>query len=197
MMTLRIRSLVLFAAVAVTITACKKKPAEPPAPTPSTTRDNPPPVAPPVTTQPNNPPATTNNDASAEATRRAIEAAKATLIATIYFDYDRSDLLPDAQRTLNEKVPLMKSNMAVRLRIVGHTDERGSDEYNQALGQRRAAAARTFLVAQGIAGDRIDVVSMGESQPAMMGEGEASWSKNRRDEFQIVAGAESIRAPGR
>jgi peptidoglycan-associated lipoprotein len=193
-MTLRIRSLMLFAAVATMATACKKKPAEPPAPTTSTQ-----PPAPPVT--PPAPPASTTtppNTGPSEADRlRAIEAAKNTITATIYFDYDRSELLPDAQRILGEKIPLMRSNSAVRIRILGHTDERGSDEYNQALGQRRAAAARSFMVQAGIAENRIDVVSMGESQPAMMGEGEASWSKNRRDEFQIVAGAESIRAPGR
>jgi peptidoglycan-associated lipoprotein len=196
MMTLRIRSLVLFAAVAITTTACKKKPAEPPAPQQPSGPTNPPPVPPPATTNTNTPPAGPTGPTTAEIAR-AIEAAKNTLTATIYFDYDRSELLPDAQKALNEKVPLMRQNTAVRLRIVGHTDERGSDEYNQALGQRRAAAARTFMVQQGIPEGRIDVVSMGESQPAMMGEGEASWSRNRRDEFQIVAGAESIRAPGR
>lgn len=194
-MTLRLRSLMLFAAVAATTSACKKKPAEPPAPVAPTSNPVVPPVQPPTASTGNTNPTPTGPTAAEIA--RAIEAVKNTLTATIYFDYDRSELLPEAQRILNEKVPLMRANTAVRLRVVGHTDERGSDEYNQALGQRRAAAARAFLVNSGIAENRIDVVSMGESQPSTMGEGEASWSKNRRDEFQIVAGAESIRAPGR
>lgn len=195
-MTLRIRSLALLAGVSVLATAChKKKPETTPTPTTSTPTTPPPrePAPPPVST--NNTPV--NNGPTDAERAAAIAAIKNSLTATIYFDYDKSELLPDAQRLLNEKATILKANPAVRIRIVGNTDERGSDEYNLALGQRRAASAKTFLINSGIADNRIDVVSVGESKPAMSGEGESTWSRNRRDEFEIVAGADQIRAPGR
>ena len=196
-MSQRIRSIVLLAMTAGAMTACKKKEVAPP-PGPAVPPQQPTitPVTNPVTPPTNTAP-TTDPGAEARARAAAIEAAKNTLTATIYFDYDKSDLRSDAQATLDSKIPLLQANPSVRLRIVGHTDERGSDEYNQALGQKRAAQALRYLEARGVASSRIDAVSMGESQPAMMGEGEASWSKNRRDEFQIVAGADQIRPAGR
>jgi len=195
-MTLRIRSFVFLALVAGTASACHKKPAavtpapQPPAPTsqPQTTQ----PTAPPVTVAP------PSNTGMSDAERAAeVAKMKSTLTATIYFEYDRSDIRDDSRQILDSKVPVLQANTAVRIRVVGHTDERGSDEYNMALGQKRAATARAYLVNRGIAESRIDVVSFGESRPAMMGEGEASWSKNRRDEFEIVAGADQIRVQGR
>ena len=125
----------------------------------------------------------------------ALEAARAAFATAIYFDYDKSDLKDEARATLDAKLPLLRANGAVRIRIAGHTDERGSDEYNIALGQRRAAAAKNYLVANGIAADRIDVVSFGEDRPAMMGSDEAAFSKNRRDEFEIIVGGETLRLP--
>ena len=83
----------------------------------------------------------------------------------------------------------------MRLRISGHTDERGSDEYNLALGQRRAAAARRFLETRGVDPSRIDIVSFGEERPVGMGASETAWASNRRDEFEIVAGAETLTVP--
>lgn len=125
----------------------------------------------------------------------AIAAARAAFATMIYFDYDKSDLKPEARATLDAKLPLLRANANVRIRIAGHTDERGSDEYNIALGQRRAAAAKAYLVANGIAADRIDVVSFGEDRPAAMGSNEAAWSQNRRDEFEIIVGGETLRLP--
>lgn len=125
----------------------------------------------------------------------ALNAARAAFATMIYFDYDRSELKPEARATLDAKLPLLRANANVRIRIAGHTDERGSDEYNIALGQRRAAAAKAYLVANGIAADRIDVVSFGEDRPAAMGSNEAAWSQNRRDEFEIIVGGETLRLP--
>lgn len=125
----------------------------------------------------------------------ALEAARAAFATAIYFDYDKSDLKPEARATLDAKLPLLRANAAVRIRIAGHTDERGSDEYNIALGQRRAAAAKNYLVANGIAADRIDVVSFGEDRPKAMGSDESAWSQNRRDEFEIIVGGETLRLP--
>lgn len=125
----------------------------------------------------------------------ALEAARRAFSAAIYFDLDKSDLRADARATLDAKLPLLRANSAVRIRIAGHTDERGSDAYNIALGQRRAAAAKRYLVDNGIAADRIDVVSFGEDRPAAQGSDESAWSQNRRDEFEIIVGGENLRLP--
>jgi peptidoglycan-associated lipoprotein len=134
--------------------------------------------------------------AEAEArARAALDAARAAFATAIYFDLDKSDLKNEARMLLDAKLPLLRANPNVRIRISGHADERGSDEYNVALGQRRAAAAKRYLVDQGIPADRIDVVSFGEERPAMMGSTEDAWSRNRRDEFEIIVGGETIRVP--
>jgi peptidoglycan-associated lipoprotein len=131
--------------------------------------------------------------ARAEAARRAAAdreaAAAAALKATVYFDYDQDALTSDAASRLEAKVPVMQANHDVRIRVEGHTDERGSDEYNLALGQRRAAAARKFLVSRGIEEGRIETVSYGEERPACAEHEESCWAKNRRDEFVVTAGA--------
>ncbi len=132
--------------------------------------------------------------AAAEAAA-ALNAARAAFAMAIYFDYDKSELRADARQALDAKLPLLRTNSAVRIRIAGHTDERGSDEYNIALGQRRAAAAKRYLVDNGIAADRIDVVSFGEDRPAATGMDEAANSQNRRDEFEIIVGGETLRLP--
>jgi peptidoglycan-associated lipoprotein len=83
----------------------------------------------------------------------------------------------------------------VRLRIAGHADDRGSDEYNLALGNRRAAAAKRYLENKGIDGSRIEVVSYGEERPLNPGTDEAAYAQNRRDEFEITAGGDALVAP--
>ena len=125
--------------------------------------------------------------AAAERARR-LEAARTTLAAPVYFDYDSAELLPDARTTLDAKVPLMTANAGLRIRVGGHTDNRGSDEYNVALGQRRAASVKRYLETRGIDGARIDIVSYGEERPAANEENEGAWAQNRRAEFEIVAG---------
>lgn len=124
----------------------------------------------------------------AEARRRAVDAARSALTATIYFDYDRSDITDDSRAKLDAKVPILSQNAAVRIRIAGHTDSRGSDEYNLALGQRRAAAAKRYLTDRGIDGSRIEIVSFGEERGTCSEESESCWSRNRRDEFEITGG---------
>lgn len=125
----------------------------------------------------------------------AVNAARAAFAQTIYYAYDKSDLTAESRATLTAKVPLLRANPNLRIRIAGHTDERGSDSYNVALGQRRAAAAKRFLVDQGIAAARIETVSFGEERPAAMGSDESAWSRNRRAEFEIIAGGEMLRLP--
>ena len=90
---------------------------------------------------------------------------------------------------------MLNANPGLRLRIAGHTDERGSDEYNLALGQRRAAAAKRYLTQHGIAENRIEIISFGEERPAQQGSDESAWSQNRRDEFEIAAGGDTLTLP--
>jgi peptidoglycan-associated lipoprotein len=119
----------------------------------------------------------------------------AILLAPVYFDYDDSSLRGDAARALDEKLPILLGNMSVVVRIAGHTDERGSSEYNLALGQRRAASAKRYLVERGVADRRITTISYGEERPVALGEGEAAWSQNRRAEFEILSGGGDIVRP--
>lgn len=114
--------------------------------------------------------------------------AIALITGTVYFDYDQSALSAEARATLDAKVPALQARPAFRIRITGHTDERGSSEYNLALGLRRAAELKAYLVANGIDASRIDISSMGEERPAAQGANEAAWAQNRRAEFVQVTG---------
>lgn len=128
---------------------------------------------------------------------RAAEAArlKAALEAKIYFDFNKYNLRDDATAILDSKIPIFQANPALRIRIEGNTDERGSDEYNQALGMRRASAARRYLVDKGVDAGRIDIVSYGKERPACTEHEESCWSQNRRDEFVIVVGGDNLMPP--
>ena len=117
------------------------------------------------------------------------------LTAPVHFEYDQSDIRPDDKAILDSKVPILQANQAVTLRIGGHTDERGSDEYNLALGQRRAAAAKRYLVEHGIGAGRLETISYGEERPVAQGTDEAAFAQNRRAEFEITAGGQTLRRP--
>jgi peptidoglycan-associated lipoprotein len=128
-------------------------------------------------------------------TREAMEGVRSALTAPIYFEYD-SDAIGEAGRSaLDQKLSILQSNSGVRLRIAGHADERGSDEYNLALGQRRAASAKRYLTQRGIPEARIEIISYGEERPAASGGDESAYAQNRRDEFEITAGGDGLRAP--
>ncbi len=129
---------------------------------------------------------------AAEARRRAVEAAQNTLRQTVYFDYDMSEIRPDAERVLQQKVAILRNSPQVRMQIEGHADERGSNEYNLALGNRRAQAVVDFFVNFGLDANRFSIISYGEERPAAMGHDEAAWSQNRRAEFNITAGMNDI-----
>jgi len=120
----------------------------------------------------------------------ALADADRILAATVYFDYDQSTLTDAARALLTAKIPVLQSRTTTRIRITGHTDNRGSAEYNLALGLRRAAETKAFMVAKGIDAGRIDIFSMGAERPAVEGSGEDVWSKNRRAEFQVLTGGE-------
>jgi peptidoglycan-associated lipoprotein len=127
-----------------------------------------------------------------EEARRAVEEARATLTAKVYFDYDMSEIRPDAEQVLRAKLEILRNSPQVQLRIEGHADERGSNEYNLALGNRRAQAVVDFFTNFGLDGNRFSIVSYGEERPAAQGSNEEAWSQNRRAEFVITAGQDSI-----
>ena len=128
--------------------------------------------------------------------RERLAAERLRVITTnIYFDLDRSDLTAEARSTLDAKLGVLASSPQMRIRIAGHTDERGSDEYNIALGQRRAAAAKRYLVQRGIDANRIDVTTFGEERPVCTDSHEGCWSQNRRDEFEVTSAGIVGRTP--
>jgi peptidoglycan-associated lipoprotein len=106
--------------------------------------------------------------------------------ADVYFDFDKADLGPDARQALNANVQVLRSNGQLRLTVEGHCDERGTNEYNLALGERRARAVRDYLVAAGIDATRISIISYGKERPFVLGHDESAWKLNRRGHF-IVA----------
>lgn len=104
----------------------------------------------------------------------------------IYFDFDRSELKPEARALLVKKADWLREHPEFSVRIEGHCDERGTNEYNLALGERRANAAWRFLNALGISGNRLSTISYGEERPADPGHNEEAWALNRRDEFKLI-----------
>lgn len=103
----------------------------------------------------------------------------------IYFDFDQSILRSDAQEILKRKAEWLLNNPSASVVIEGNCDERGSAEYNLALGDRRAQSAKTFLVDMGVSASRISTISYGEEKPVDRGHTEAAWAKNRRDHFRL------------
>lgn len=99
---------------------------------------------------------------------------------TVLFGYDSSQLSADAMATLDAQAALLNAKQSFRVKIEGHADERGTREYNLALGERRASATRDYLVAKGVDGSRIRIVSYGKERPAVVGSNEDAWMKNRR-----------------
>lgn len=123
------------------------------------------------------------------------EAVRAMLAALIHFDYDKSNIRMGDGSVLDQKVAILQANSDARIRIAGHCDERGSDEYNLALGNRRATASKQYLVSHGIDAGRIETISYGEERPLDSGHTEDAWAKNRRAEFDVVSGGDALRQP--
>ena len=129
--------------------------------------------------------------AEAEAEKQRLQAereraAKAEFInENIYFDFDKSSLTRKAQGKLSQKVKWLRDHSNVDVVIGGHTDERGTKEYNMTLGQRRAQSIKNFLVDAGIDPARLEAISYGEEQPAVPRHNESAWAKNRRGHFRL------------
>ena len=126
---------------------------------------------------------------------RSTDAVRTMLATMIHFDYDKANIRPDDAGTLDQKVGILQANGNLRVRVAGHCDERGSDEYNLALGNRRATSAKQYLVSHGIDAGRVETQSYGKERPLDPGHNEEAWSKNRRDEFDILSGGDVLKQP--
>jgi peptidoglycan-associated lipoprotein len=185
-MTYRRLLVMTVLALSTALAACRRE--EPPAPPP------PPTATPPVAPAPDNSAAeAAAAAAAAEAERqRRIGIARGVLTQRIHFDYDESALRDDARQILGQKVTILRSSPQVNLRVEGHADERGSTEYNMALGNRRAQSVLDYFTQQGLAGTRFMITSLGEELPLVNASNESAWSQNRRAEFAVTAGDNSI-----
>jgi peptidoglycan-associated lipoprotein len=158
---------VTFAALSVIFAAgCGKKP------TPTTD------VAKAPTTQTQTP-----TEQPKEPAKPAVEPQIEMVLQDVYFDYDKSNLREDARLTLEQDAQLLSKNTGVRVLLEGHCDERGTVEYNLALGDKRAQSVRAYLVQFGIDAGRLSTISYGEERPFAQGSDDSAWSQNRRVHF--------------
>jgi peptidoglycan-associated lipoprotein len=118
--------------------------------------------------------------------RRAGQAREDFTNKHIYFAFDQYDLSGEARATLDQKATFLNDNPNVRVQIEGHADERGTNAYNLALGERRANAAKQYLTTLGISAGRLSTISYGEERPADPGQGEGAWARNRRAQFVLL-----------
>jgi peptidoglycan-associated lipoprotein len=174
----QLRSAGLLAALALLNAGCGHKP-QPETPEPMS-------QAPIQITEPTSTPISTSEEPTRE--RSLDDSQRATLEDRISFDFDQSDLSSAAREKLSAKAEILRGIPNLTLRIEGHADERGSDEYNLALSNRRASSAMRYLINQGVAQERLESVGYGEERPLDSAETEAAWAKNRRDEFRVSNG---------
>ncbi len=109
------------------------------------------------------------------------------VLTTIYFDYDKSDIRADQRPALQANAQWLRENQTAKILIEGNCDERGTREYNMALGNRRSTATMEYLVSLGVEASRVEVISYGEERPVAQGNNEAAWTRNRRADFKVVA----------
>ena len=114
------------------------------------------------------------------------EARTSRQMLPVYFDFDKSNIRSDQKGRVDGNAYFLKTHAGVSIRIEGNCDERGTNEYNMALGERRAMAAKRYLLNKGISEDRLQTVSYGEEKPLLYGHDELSWAQNRRDDFSII-----------
>ncbi|HPI92806.1 MAG TPA: peptidoglycan-associated lipoprotein Pal [Deltaproteobacteria bacterium] len=125
----------------------------------------------------------------AETGKTGIEQARIDFESgDIYFEYDSFDLTAQAKKVLADKASFLNAHPAIKVTIEGHCDERGTAEYNLALGERRAKAAQEYLVFLGVGAQRLSTISYGEEKPVDPGNNEAAWAKNRRAHFVVTEG---------
>ena len=169
----------LSVAMATSLTSCRSKPpkVEPPADAGAISTDDKP-----VTEAT---PQVTNKDMGFDPV--GSDGGKIAGLSTVFFGYDKSALTAESRRTLSENALWIKNNPTVSIQIEGHTDDRGSVEYNLALGERRAKSVKSYLATLGVDGKRLTVISYGKEKPIATGDTEAAWGKNRRANFVPLA----------
>ena len=181
---MRILSLSALAIATLSAAACASNPPPEPAPMPTEMAAvTPPPMTPPVS--PTRP--TTPTPAGPSAGSKADFAVKAT--DRVYFDYDKYNLDADDTRSLASQVAWLKQFPSTRVEVQGHADERGTRDYNIALGERRAQSVKSYLISQGIADSRIQTISFGKDKPLDMGHDESAWSRNRNGYTNVIVEA--------
>ncbi len=175
MMNPTMRRILVMGVLAITMlaTGCAKKAAQTP-PTP--------PQPPPTRETPPTPPST---DTTTPVPTPGTKILGSGDFAPVYFDYDAYSLREDSRGVLDANAKLLRDNAGTKITIEGHCDERGTSEYNQALGERRAQAARDYLVNAGIDTGRLQIVSYGKERPFNAGHDEAAWAENRRAHFVV------------
>lgn len=172
---------VLLVAGVLTLSACGRR-AEPEPPAP-------PPPPPPAAAAPDTAAQRLAREAAErERIRMETERKRGILTDMVFFDFDMAEIRSDARSSLDAKVQILREEPGVRLRIEGHADERGSTEYNMALGLRRAEAVKAYFVNFGLGADRFETISFGEERPLVRESNESAWARNRRAEFQILSG---------
>lgn len=134
-----------------------------------------------------NPNDTYNDSSTLDSDYGEVPVSRKLDLQTVYFDYDKFILNPQALDIMSVNADQMWNHPLSVVLIEGHCDERGTEEYNLALGEKRAREVRDYLVKYGISPERLSIISYGESVPAAPGSGEKSWSKNRRAEFAILS----------
>ncbi len=180
---MRILSLSALAIATLAAAACASNPPPEPAPMPTETAVVIPPTTPPVA--PTRP--TTPTPTGPSAGSKADFAVKAT--DRVYFDYDKYNLDADDMRSLASQVAWLKQFPSTRVEVQGHADERGTRDYNIALGERRAQSVKSYLMSQGIADSRIQTISFGKDKPLDMGHDESAWSRNRNSYTNVIVEA--------
>jgi peptidoglycan-associated lipoprotein len=176
---------------AVVLSGCAKRPATTqaaaPAPTGSASTTAATPAAPaPAPVQSDTPTAATTTPAPTTTARPAVQDfAAVPELADVFFDFDKYDIRPGDAKTLDANANWLKSNTNHLVLIEGHCDERGTNEYNLALGERRAKSTMNYLVSQGVQANRITIISYGEERPQCTEHTEACWAKNRRAHFLV------------
>jgi peptidoglycan-associated lipoprotein len=162
--------------------SCKKKPKEVPPPPPPQQQEQPvvEKVEAPVVQEPQ----LTEEEMFLQKSLDQINREKP--LGTIYFDYDRALVRDDARAVLDGNAAWLKKFRTAKILVEGHCDERGTEEYNLALGEKRAKSAQDYLLSMGIASDRIKIISYGKSQPINPGHDDAAWQMNRRAQFVVI-----------
>ncbi len=189
MRSFRMCAVIFLVSGAMLTTACGKKKVATPAPAPAPL-PAPPPTAPPAPPAPAPPPpappaAPTEDELFAKMSLDELNAKG--VLADVFFALDSIELGSDARSVLQKNTDYLKRRASTKVLVEGHADARGTNEYNLALGERRAGAARDYVVSLGIPVDRITVVSKGEEQPVCREDNEACWAKNRRGHFIFTA----------